>query len=96
MLRPGGRIVAIHGVLVGKDARSTEPVTDGEYYTEEVLKRLPPMRRIATMEPARQHAEQARFTDITITRLDALERFSHVHDGREMVWLALTAYRPVK
>jgi hypothetical protein len=43
---------------------------DDTYYTAEVVAELPPMRRLATMEPARQYAQQAGFSDISIAHVE--------------------------
>ena len=96
LLRPGGRIVAIHGGTEVKDrsdpARRTE--LPDRYYTEELAAQLPGMRWLPTMEPARQAAEQAGFTDITVTHVDALERYARERENRKRFWLALTALKP--
>ena len=89
VLRPGGRVLAIHMGTPGRNQGR-----GAETYTEDVVARLAPIRWCPSLDPAREYAEQTGYTDITVTRLDRIERFYRERDSRENVWLALTALKP--
>jgi SAM-dependent methyltransferase len=97
LLRPGGRVLAIHGVPAQPEevavARLAKP---DKYYTDDVKERLLPIRFRPTFDPALPYLRAAGFTDINVTHLDALEQYSREHDPDERIrtWLGLTAMRP--
>ena len=94
LLRPGGRVLVIHGVATGTDPRTgRDSIGFKQAYTDEVFEKLPGMRNTPTVEPAVKLAEATGFVDIEVARLEAIERFEVEH-GREWTWLAMTAVRP--
>jgi len=97
VLRPGGRLIALHGVHTGSLGREPEGAHQ-DTYTEEIRGRLLGIHRQATVEPALPFAREAGFVDIQVTRLTAIEEFERelekeTHKPAEKTWLALTASR---
>jgi SAM-dependent methyltransferase len=93
LLRPGGRVLAIHGVPHGEDPRKGTPTFE-KHYTAEVLDRLPRLRRLPTLEPAAQWAHAAGYVDIEVVHLEGLERYALEEQNSDYTWLALKAFRP--
>jgi SAM-dependent methyltransferase len=97
-LRPGGRLIALHGVENGNIGR--EPIgAHAETYTEEVRGRLLGIHRLPTVDPALPVARAAGFADVQARRLEPIEEFERQLDAKagtsnQKTWLALTAVRP--
>jgi SAM-dependent methyltransferase len=98
ILRPGGRLIAFHGV--NNEGVSTQPppqqVKTDIAYTEAVKNRLLPIRRLPTVEPALPLLRDAGFVDINVTRLESIERFELELDKHERTYLMITAKRPLE
>jgi SAM-dependent methyltransferase len=69
LLRPGGRVVAIHGVRLDDH---TDPATGAPKfdpsYTEGVVAQLLPIRRKPTLDPVLPLLRDAGFEDISVVR----------------------------
>jgi SAM-dependent methyltransferase len=94
LLRPAGRVVAIHGVRL--DEHTGEEKTnraESPYYTPDVVAYLLPIRYRPTLDPVVPVLSEAGFTDITIVRWQELERFYLERDQRKYHWLALTGVK---
>jgi SAM-dependent methyltransferase len=95
-LRPGGRLIALHGIAnadgsrIAPDARQR----DDAAYPEEVKARLLPIRRLTTVDPALPLIRDAGFAAVTVSRIEAIERFEKELEDRNKTWLAITAVRP--
>ena len=97
VLRPGGRLIALHGVHVaniGNDPAGAHKET----YTDEIRGRLIGIHRQPTVEPALPFAREAGFVDVQVRRLTAIEEFERdleQETGKpaEKTWLALTAVK---
>src|SRR6476646_9854178 len=72
LLRPGGRILAIHGVRL--DVQAPAPNVDSNY-NEAVVAHLLPIRRQPTLDPVLPVLRDAGFQDITVVRWERLEQF---------------------
>jgi SAM-dependent methyltransferase len=98
VLRPGGRLIALHGVHVGNignDPAGAHQAT----YTDEIRERLIGIHRQPTVEPALPFARDAGFVDVQVRRLMAIEEFERDLEHQtgkpaQKTWLALTAVRP--
>jgi SAM-dependent methyltransferase len=100
ILRPGGRLIALHGVHTASLGREPEGAHT-ETYTDEIRARLLGIHRQATVEPALPFAREAGFIDVTVTRLTPIEEYERelekeTHKPQEKTWLALTASRPIQ
>lgn len=98
VLRPGGRLIALHGVHTASVGREPEGAHQ-DTYTEEIRGRLLGIHRQATVEPALPFAHEAGFVDVKVRRLTAIEAYereleAETHKPAEKTWLALTATRP--
>jgi SAM-dependent methyltransferase len=93
LLRPGGKILAIHGVRLEPPPRAQTARREIDLYTEEVNARLLPIRRRPTLDPVLPLLCDAGFTDISVVRWEELERFMRERDQHNMHWLALTAIK---
>jgi SAM-dependent methyltransferase len=93
LLRPGGRVLAVHGVPRDEDPRRGTALFE-EHYTDEVLDRLPHLRRLPTLEPAAQWARDTGYLDVEVVHLEQLERHARDEHKSDYTWLALTAVRP--
>jgi SAM-dependent methyltransferase len=98
VLRPGGRLIALHGVHTVSLGREPEGA-HSDTYTDEIRGRLLGIHRQATVEPALPIAREAGFIDVKVTRLLSIEAYERelekvTHQPAEKTWLALTATRP--
>jgi SAM-dependent methyltransferase len=96
-LRPGGRIIALHGV--NNSEGGPPPDTrdqNNTAYTQDVTAHLLPIRRLPTVDPAVPLVREAGFQDVTVTRLQSLEDFERQAYGADKSWLVLTATRPLR
>jgi SAM-dependent methyltransferase len=99
ILRPGGRIVVLHGVPTPRDhnpAPDAQVSKNEKSYSAAVVEKLPPIRNQPTLDPVLPAVRAAGFTDIQIVRLEDIERFEREERDppRDRIWLALTAKRP--
>jgi SAM-dependent methyltransferase len=97
VLRPGGRLIALHGVGTNIDRQPS--AVHQETYTQEINQRLLGIHRLPTVEPALPIARAAGFQDVQVRHLEAIEEFERqleVETGKDAAktWLALTAVRP--
>jgi SAM-dependent methyltransferase len=98
VLRPGGRLIVVHGVNTGTAANETAAKHDAAY-TAEIRERLIGIYREPTLEPAVEVARRAGFVDIQVQPMptvEELERELETESGQPVskVWLVLTATRP--
>jgi SAM-dependent methyltransferase len=100
LLRPGGRVVAIHGSPRSTEQRLPKGVANTRWkeawesrYTADVLEHLP-LRHNPTLDPVLSPARAAGFTNVQVVRLETIETFEQQHELRDLIWLALTATRP--
>jgi SAM-dependent methyltransferase len=94
IIRPGGRLLVFHGVTINpNDTLGTKSRGDSLYNDAEVSANLLPLRHQPTLDPAVPLALQAGFQDVQITQLGAIEEFVRGFEGKQMVWLVLTAKR---
>jgi SAM-dependent methyltransferase len=100
LLRPGGRLVALHGSPRSTEQRLPKGVANPQWkgtwesrYTPDVLENLP-LRHNPTLDPAIAPAKAAGFTDVRVVRLQAIEQFERENALRDLIWLALSATRP--
>jgi SAM-dependent methyltransferase len=98
VLRPGGRLIALHGIHVGNIGNEPEGAHKATY-TDEVRARLIGIHRQPTVEPALPFVRDAGFVDVQVRRLTAIEQFERdleQETGKpaEKTWLALMAVRP--
>lgn len=95
VIRPGGRLLVFHGVTITGPAHAeTQSRGDSLYKDESIAANLLPLRHQPTLDPAIPLATQAGFDNVQIHRLHAIEDFVRQMEGKEMVWLVLTATRP--
>jgi SAM-dependent methyltransferase len=95
IIRPGGRLLVFHGVTLSENTHpETKSRGDGLYKDEAVSQNVLPLRHQPTLDPAVPVATEAGFRDVKITRLGAIEEFVRGLEGKNMVWLVLTATRP--
>jgi peptide/nickel transport system substrate-binding protein len=95
IIRPGGRLLVFHGVTLSASRHpETKSRGDSLYKDEVVSQHLLPLRYQPTLDPAVPLAREAGFEDVTISRLPVIEGFVRDLEGKEMVWLVLTATRP--
>lgn len=97
-LRPGGRLIVVHGVNTGSAADVTAAAHEAAY-TEEIRERLIGIYRQPTLEPAVPLARGAGFVDIRVQPLRTVEEFERELEkegGQPIgkVWVVLTAVRP--
>ncbi len=100
VLRPGGRLIALHGVHSASLGREPEGAHQ-ETYTEEIRGRLLGIHRQATVDPALPFAREAGFVDMQVRRLTAIEEYERELEKEtgkpaEKTWLALTAVKPAQ
>jgi SAM-dependent methyltransferase len=94
-LRPGGRLIAFHGIANADSSTVTPEVRslDEAAYTDDVKAHLLPIRRLPTLDPAVPLVRQAGFEDVQVTRVQAIERFEKELENRNKTWLVITAVR---
>jgi SAM-dependent methyltransferase len=97
-LRPGGRLIALHGITNTDSTAITEEAQtrDQAAYSAAIKEHLLPIRRLPTVEPALPLVRAAGFVDVQVTRLEAIEQFEKVLENRNKTWLAITAVRPLE
>jgi SAM-dependent methyltransferase len=95
-LRPGGRLIALHGVNNSEGGPPPETRDQNNTaYTEDVTSYLLPIRRLPTVDPAVPLVRDAGFQAVKVTRLHVLEDFERQAYGADKTWLVITAARPV-
>jgi SAM-dependent methyltransferase len=99
ILRPGGRLVVLHGVPAPTDhnpAPNAQASKNEQSYTDTIIEKLPPIRNQPTLDPVLPAIRAAGFADVRIVRLGDVERFERDERDppRDRIWLALTARRP--
>jgi len=97
-LRPGGRLIVVHGVNTGSTAVETSAAHDAAY-TNEIRERLIGIYRQPTLEPAVPLARGAGFVDVRVQPMHAVEEFEREleTEGGQLiskVWVVLTALKP--
>lgn len=95
IIRPGGRLLVFHGVTLS-NGRHPETASRGDTLYKETIPgdQLLPLRHQPTLDPAVPVARAAGFQDVKVTRLGEIEDFVRDLEGKQMVWLVLTAVRP--
>jgi SAM-dependent methyltransferase len=98
VLRPGGRLIVVHGVNTGTAANETAAAHDATY-TAEIRERLIGIYREPTLEPAVALARGVGFVDIHVQPMRTVEEFERELETQSSqpvskVWLVLTAVRP--
>jgi len=93
IIRPGGRLLVFHGVTLSSSTHPETKSRGDELYGGEVGAHVLPLRHQPTLDPALPVARAAGFKDAQIKRLASIETFVKELEGKEMVWLVLTATR---
>jgi SAM-dependent methyltransferase len=93
ILRPGGRLVAFHGVSDDGEGPETREKRF-THYSEAVKEQLLPIHRVPTFDPVIPLAREAGFVDLRIVRFELIEAFDREFAGVDKIWQALTATRP--
>jgi SAM-dependent methyltransferase len=95
VLRPGGRLIAFHGINNGEGGAPANTRDQGTAaYTDEVNAQLLPIRRLPTVDPAVPLVRDAGFHQVEVSRLTVLEDFEREHYGADKTWLVITATKP--
>jgi SAM-dependent methyltransferase len=95
IIRPGGRLLVFHGVTLSSTTLPETKSRGDELYSGEVSAHLLPLRHQPTLDPALPLARAAGFQDVAVRRLESIEKFVKDLENKDMVWLVLTATRPI-
>lgn len=95
IIRPAGRLLVFHGVTLSNSHHPETKSRGDELYKETIpAEWLLPLRHQPTLDPAVPLAQEAGFQNVEIIRLGVIEGFVRELEGKQMVWLVLTATRP--